>query len=114
MNGFFPVLTVVLRDLRHHPGTAVASIISIAVGVNVFVSIHLAGTAARSGFASTVEAVAGRATHQVVREAGIDEYRLVRFLELPGVLAAQPVVEGLVATLSVERGASTLTRTAPP
>ena len=88
---------LLLGDLRRHRGSAVASILAMSVGVAVFVAIQLAGGAARSSFVSTVEALAGRATHELHRSGGLAPDRLVELLATSGVEAAQPIVEGLVS-----------------
>ena len=93
-------------DLRRRPALALASTLAMAAGVAVFVGIQTAGTAARSSFVSTIEAVAGRATHQIISESGIPEERFAEFMNLPGVEAAQPVVEDLVAVVGHESATS--------
>src|SRR5439155_3857000 len=70
----------------------------IAVGVAVVVAIDLANESARRAFELSAEAVAGRATHEVVGGPdGVDE-RLYARLRLAGVEPAAPVVEAF-ATL---------------
>lgn len=103
MNATRTLLGVLLGDLRRRPGSVATTVAAMAAGVGVFVAIHLAGTAARGSFVSAVEAVAGRATHQVVREGGVDEARLPAFRALPGVEHVQPVVEGRVSIRSLRR-----------
>lgn len=94
------VLAIYAADLRRSPATALASVAAISAGVAIFVAIHLAGSAARSSFVSAVEAIAGRATHEVTAEGGMDEARLAAFLTSTSVEAAQPVVESLVSVRS--------------
>ena len=93
MNGWFATLRVLLGDMRRKPGPALATVVAMAAGVAVFVAIWLAGTAARSSFVSAVEAVAGRATHEVTRPGGLDEARFADF----AVLTRPPVREGSLA-----------------
>lgn len=114
MNAAAAVLGVLWSDLRRRPGTALASLAAVASGVAVFVAILLAGSAARSSFVSAVQAVAGRATHEITAEGGLDETRFPALLELPHLAAAQPVVEGRVAVEAVLRGNETVRSPAPP
>ena len=107
-------LGILGRDLLRHPGNALATVASMAAGVAVCVGILQAGSAARSSFVSTVEAVAGRATHQVMATSGVDEGRLPAFVELDGVEAAQPIVEGLVRVVKARRNNTVLDTPTPP
>jgi putative ABC transport system permease protein len=114
VNSARALLAVFLGDLRRGPGTALASIFAMAVGVAVFVAIHLAGSAARSSFVSAVEAIAGRGTHEVSASGGVPEERFAEFASLDVVEAAQPVVEGFVPVLEIRRGKTTVSTDAPP
>ncbi|MCZ7648478.1 MAG: ABC transporter permease [Planctomycetota bacterium] len=114
MSGFRAVLGVLLGDLRRRPGTVLATLAAMAAGVGVFVAIQLAGAAARSSFVSAVEAVAGQATHELVREGGVAEDRLPPLLALGAVEAAQPVVEGRVPVLRVLRDGKPVREKLPP
>ncbi len=87
-----------VRQLRSHPWQLGLAILGIALGVAVAVSIDLANASALRAFRLSTEAVAGRATHQIVGgPSGLPEalYRRLR-LEL-GVRRAAPIVEGDVA-----------------
>lgn len=114
MNSVRALLAVFLGDLRRSPGTAVASILAMAVGVAVFVAIHLAGSAARSTFVSAVEAIAGRGTHEITAAGGLPDERFAEFARLDAVDAAQPAVEGFVPVASVRRGDTRVTSEVPP
>ena len=59
-----------LRHLTRHAWQAGLSIVGIAVGVAVVVAIDLANESARRAFELSTEAVAGRATHEVVGGPG--------------------------------------------
>ncbi len=61
--------------LRRHPWQFVLMVLGIALGVSVVVSIDLANASARRAFALSTDAVAGKATHQIVSAspAGLDE-----------------------------------------
>ena len=53
------------RHLARHPWQAALSVLGIALGVAVVVSIDLASESARRAFALAAEGVTGRATHQI-------------------------------------------------
>ncbi|HEV8471228.1 MAG TPA: FtsX-like permease family protein [Methylomirabilota bacterium] len=87
-----------LRQLRTHPWQLGLTILGIALGVAVAVSIDLANASALRAFGLSTEAVSGRATHQILGgPSGVPDalYRRVR-LDL-GVRRAAPIVEGDVA-----------------
>ncbi|HYO52193.1 FtsX-like permease family protein [Archangium sp.] len=86
-----------LRHLGSHPWLTALSLLGIALGVAVVVSIDLANTSAMRAFERSTDTVAGRATHQFVGgPAGLPEsvYRDLRLL--PGAPVSAPVVEGHV------------------
>jgi putative ABC transport system permease protein len=86
-----------LRHLLRHPGESALSVLGIALGVAVVVSIDLANQSAWRAFGLSADAVTGRATHQVTAgPSGLDEdvYRRLR-VEARGRPSA-PVVEGHV------------------
>ncbi len=101
------LLRVFFADLRRRPGTALASVLAIAAGVAIFVAIFISGGAARSSFVSAVEALSGRATHEVTALGGLAPERLAELAALPAVRAAQPVVEDFVAVRALRRGSKT-------
>ncbi len=83
------------RYLQQHPWLIGLSILGVALGVAMVVSIDLANTSAKRAFALSAESVTGKATHQVVGGGeGLDEdmYRRLR-IDL-GVREAAPLVEG--------------------
>jgi putative ABC transport system permease protein len=87
-----------VRHLLRHPWQAGLSILGVALGVAVVLSIDLANESARRSFAVFTGTVAGRATHQIVGgPSGVPEslYRVLRVEA--GVRAAAPVVEREVA-----------------
>ncbi len=92
------LLRASLRSLRRHPWQAALSILGVAVGVAVVVGIDLANDSARRAFDLSTEALAGRATDQVVGgPGGLDEQLFVRIARsgaLGSGIAAAPVVEG--------------------
>ena len=87
-----------VRQLGSHPWQLALTIVGIALGVAVAVSIDLANGSALRAFTLATEAVSGRATHQIVGgPSGLPEafYRRLA-LELD-VRDAAPIVEGDVA-----------------
>ncbi|HLM44849.1 MAG TPA: ABC transporter permease, partial [Myxococcaceae bacterium] len=93
-----------LRHLGGHPWLTALSLLGIALGVAVVVSIDLANASAMRAFEQSTDTVAGRATHQLVGgPAGLPEsvYRDVRLLPEP--LTAAPVVEGHVRARGGDR-----------
>jgi putative ABC transport system permease protein len=82
------------RHLARHPWQIGLSILGVALGVAVALSIDLATESARRAFELSTEAVTGRATHQILGgPSGLTEdvYRMLR-LRL-GVRQAAPVLE---------------------
>ncbi len=73
------------------------SVLGVALGVAVVVSIDLANTSARRAFELSSETAAGRATHTVSGAAGwIDEGVYVHLRRSIGIRDIAPVVEGYV------------------
>jgi putative ABC transport system permease protein len=93
-----------LRHLGGHPWLTALSLLGIALGVAVVVSIDLANASALRAFERSTDTVAGRATHQLVGgPAGIPEdvYRALRLSPEPPVSA--PIVEGDVRARAGDR-----------
>lgn len=86
-----------LRNLRRHPWLAMLSVLGIALGVAVVVSIDVANSSARRSFELSAERVTGRATHSVVGAETVsgDVFRLLRVEA--GIRPSAPIVEGYVA-----------------
>ena len=82
--------------LRRHISQLTLTILSIALGVAVVVSVDLAKTSALESFDHAVQAVTGRATHRIVGGPnGLDE-RVYKRLRLSGdIRYLAPKVEGL-------------------
>ncbi|MBU8899695.1 ABC transporter permease [Corallococcus sp. H22C18031201] len=98
-----------LRHLGKHPWLTALSLLGIALGVAVVVSIDLASGSALSAFERSTDLVAGRATHQLVGgTSGLPEgvYTALR-LRADAPLAA-PVVEGTVQADLGDRRALTV------
>lgn len=84
-----------LRYLARHPWLIVLSVVGIALGVAVVVAIDLASESARRGFTLSVEALSGRATHQIVGgPQGLAETAYRRLRIDARVRASAPIVEG--------------------
>src|SRR5262245_8222677 len=82
------------RHLARHPWQIGLSIVGIALGVAVALSIDLANESARRSFALFAESVAGRATHQIVGgPSGVPDsvYPVLRLRA--GLRRSAPVVE---------------------
>jgi len=83
------------NDLRRHPLQTLLAVIGVAVAVAVVVAVDLANHSAREAMRVSLEAVSGRATHQLVGgPGGLDERLYTRLRTELGVARAAPVVEG--------------------
>jgi putative ABC transport system permease protein len=87
------------RYLLRHPWQTGLMILGVALGVAVMVAIDLANSAASRAFDLSTDAVAGRATHQIIGgPAGLDEAAYTR-LRTEGVpVAAAPVVTDYITS----------------
>jgi putative ABC transport system permease protein len=85
------------RYILRHPWQSFLSILGIAIGVAVAVSIDLANQSARAAFSISMERVAGKATHHIVGGfAGFSD-SLFRSLRVEyGIRNCAPVAEGFV------------------
>lgn len=83
--------------IRHHlrqPVPSLLAILGVALGVAVVTGIDLANDSARRGFADSVDAVAGRATHELAGgPSGLDQalYRQLRVED--GWRRAAPIID---------------------
>jgi putative ABC transport system permease protein len=85
------------RHLTRHPWQAGLSVLGIALGVAVVVSVDLASESARRAFGLSAEGVTGRATHEIVGgPAGLDERVVTRLVREIGLHPLAPVVEAWV------------------
>lgn len=88
-----PLARVARRYLGHHRWQAALMILGIALGVAVMVAIDLANSAASRAFDLSTDAVAGRATHQVVGGPdGLPEEVYTRLRVEAGVREAAPII----------------------
>jgi putative ABC transport system permease protein len=83
-----------VRDLRRHPVLAVLNILSIALGVAVYLAVQVANGSANRAFEATVDLIAGKA-HLEIRGRVPEEVwpGIARHLEITGATAT---VEGVV------------------
>ncbi len=92
------VLRSTLRFLLRHPWQGGLAVLGIALGVAVVVAIDLANASAGRAFELSTEALAGRATHQVVGgPGGLPDGLFTRLVVGAGVHPAAPVVEGFAS-----------------
>jgi putative ABC transport system permease protein len=86
-----------IRHLLRHPWQLGLSILGIALGVAVVVSIDLANESAIRAFTLSTETITGRATHQIVGgPTGLPEGVYTNLRLDPAIRPTAPVVEGEV------------------
>lgn len=86
------------RYLLRHPWQTALMVVGIALGVAVMVAIDLANSAAGRAFDLSTEAIAGRATHQVIGGPAELSEALYASLRGAGVKSAAPVVTDYVSS----------------
>ena len=92
-------LSIILawRHAWRRPTQSMFFIIGVGLGVAMIVAIDLATGAANRAFALSTEAVAGKATHQIVGgPSGLDEGIYVALRQQLGYRLSAPIVEGYV------------------
>jgi putative ABC transport system permease protein len=83
-----------LRHLRHHKGRTILSIVGIALGVGVFVSVQIAIYTAIESFNASVDYVSGKANLQITSFGrGFSEEVYLKVKKVSGVKAATPVIQ---------------------
>lgn len=88
----------VLRYLRRHPLLGLLNVLSVALGVSVFLATQIANQSANRAFAASVDLVAGKADLEIVAPTRhLPETVLPQLRTIPGIAGATPVVEGFVA-----------------
>ena len=91
---FYLLKNITFRHLRHHKGRTFLSIIGIALGVGVFVSVQMAIHTAIESFNASVDHVSGKANLQVTSFGrGFSEEVYLKVKKVPGVKAATPVIQ---------------------
>ena len=88
------LLRQVLRHARRHKLLAAMNVVSVALGVCVFLAIMIANQSANRSFRAGVELLAGKANLEVRGPLG--ETLLPVLAKIPGVAAATPVVQGIL------------------
>jgi putative ABC transport system permease protein len=84
----------VVRYALRHKVLAAINILSVALGVAVYLAIQIANQSAISAFRASVDVVAGRANLET--RGLMSDARFPELQKVTGVVAATPVVEGLV------------------
>src|SRR5262245_58867539 len=84
----------VSRYLSRHPLLAALNVLSVALGIAVYLAIQIANHSANRSFAAGVDLVAGK-THLEVR-GDVDESLWPLLAKQPGVKAVTGIVEGVV------------------
>ncbi len=85
------------RHAWRRPFQSVLFIVGVAIGVAMIVAIDLANSSATRAFSLGTEAVAGKATHQIIGgPSGLDERVYVKLRRQLGYRLSAPVVEGYV------------------
>ena len=87
----------VLRYLLRHRLLAVLNVLSVALGVAVYLAIQIANHSANRAFAATVDVVAGKAALQITAPAGgLDDDAFPAVRRERDIAAATPLVRGFV------------------
>ena len=87
----------VLRHLRRHPLLGLLNILSVALGVAVYLATQIANHSANRAFAATVDLVAGKAELQITAPGGhLPETVFPQVRTVPGISGATPLVRGIV------------------
>jgi putative ABC transport system permease protein len=93
------------RYLLRHPWQTTLMILGITLGVAVVVAIDLANASARLAFDLSTDAVAGRATHQIVGGPnGLDESVYIALIRSGVVEYAAPVISEYISAPSLDGG----------
>jgi putative ABC transport system permease protein len=86
-----------LNYLLQHPWQLALAMLGISIGVAVIVAVDLANSSSKKAFLLSMDAVTGRATHQIIGgPRGIDENLYVSLRVEHGIRSIAPVVEGFV------------------
>ncbi|MBF0277292.1 MAG: ABC transporter permease [SAR324 cluster bacterium] len=86
------------RYFLHHPWQLCLSILGVALGVGIVVSIDLTNESAKRSFALSVESLTGRATHQITGISGdLPETVYTQLRVEEGMRNSAPLVEGTLS-----------------
>jgi putative ABC transport system permease protein len=94
MNAVRIFYRLVVRDALRHPLLTSINILSVALGVAVYLAIQVTNYSANRALAASVDVTAGRANLEAVGE--IDDAVFPRLQNVPGCTAATPLLEGIV------------------
>ncbi|MGE5411902.1 MAG: FtsX-like permease family protein [Clostridiales bacterium] len=89
-----------MRYIVHHPLQLVLSILGIALGVAVVISIDLANSSSAKAFKISMENIAGKATHQIAGNFNDLHDSVYTYLKIKGEIStAAPIVEANVKAI---------------
>jgi putative ABC transport system permease protein len=84
----------VVRYALRHKALATVNILSVALGVSVYLAVQIANRSATAAFRAGIDVVAGRANVEV--RGTLDDSLFPKLQEIPGVTAATPLLERVV------------------
>ncbi|HEY0370259.1 MAG TPA: FtsX-like permease family protein, partial [Chthoniobacterales bacterium] len=87
----------VLRYIARHRLLAALNILSVALGVAVYLAIQIANHSATSAFAATIDIVAGKADLEITAPNRLPDDILPAVARQPGISAATPMLRGFVS-----------------
>jgi putative ABC transport system permease protein len=88
---------VTLPYFRKHWVITLLTLVGVMLGVGVYIAIELSSASLKVSLRRTVDRIAGKAQLEVsAGEAGVPENTVDRVRAVPGVAAAQPVIEAIV------------------
>jgi putative ABC transport system permease protein len=88
----------VLRYLRRHPLLGLLNVLSVALGVAVYLATQIANGSANRAFAASVDLIAGKAELEISSPSRhLPETILPRVAAVPGISAATPLVHAFVS-----------------
>ncbi len=84
-----------LREVQRRPGRTLLTVLSVAIGVAVLISVALSSSAVQGTFRELYQSLAGKAALQVVAEGGgpFDQVIAERLGRVKGVRAALPLLQ---------------------
>ena len=87
------------RNLKLQPGRAITVLIGIALGAAVFTSVRLSVHASLNAFTKSMDLIAGRADHVLIRPGGyVPENLISELITHPAVQSASPFLSTYVRT----------------
>ena len=87
----------VLRYIAHHRLLALLNVLSVGLGVAVYLAIQIANQSANRAFAAAIDVVAGKAELEIAGSVGgLPETVLPAVAAQHGIAAATPLVHGIV------------------